>query len=197
MINKLLKQLISIIVLIIGNYTFAYANNDLVIGKENAPITMEIYSSPTCPYCAILHLKVIPKLKKNYTDKGKLIITHKDFPLDIQGLNAGKISKCIEKEKLFDFFNIIYSEQKKWSIGKNIEEINTKLKAIALKFNINNKKFDECISDKKIEELVLNSRIQGTKKYNINATPTIIINNTKYAGDYTYSAISKFIESIK
>ena len=82
---------------------------------------MEVFSSPTCPHCANFHLEVVPDLIKNYTSKGKLKIIHKDFPLDLQGLNAGKISKCIQQDKLLEFFNTIYSEQRNWSSGKDIK----------------------------------------------------------------------------
>jgi protein-disulfide isomerase len=44
---------------------------------------------------------------------------------------------------------------------------------------------------------VLKSRIEGTKKYNVNATPTIIINGKKYTGEYSYKAISKYIETLQ
>jgi Protein-disulfide isomerase len=56
--------------------------------------------------------------------------------------------------------------------------------------------FDKCIINEKNEELVLKSRIEGTKKYNVNATPTIIINGKKYTGEYSYKAISKYIETL-
>ena len=46
--------------------------------------------------------------------------------------------------------------------------------------------FNKCINNKEIEDFVLNDRIEGTKKFNINATPTIIINNKKFEKSLNY-----------
>jgi len=197
MISKIITKSLVFFIIFFHSSVFANQEKDLMIGNASAKISMEVFSSPTCPHCANFHLEVVPDLIKNYTSKGKLIIIHKDFPLDLQGLNAGKISKCIQQDKLLEFFNTIYSEQRNWSSGKDIKEVNNKLKKIALKFNMTEDQFDKCMINEKNEELVLKSRIEGTKKYNVNATPTIIINGKKYTGEYSYKAISKYIETLQ
>ena len=40
--------------------------------------------------------------------------------------------------------------------------------------------FEKCLGDKEIEDYVLNDRIEGVKKFKVNATPTIIINDKKF-----------------
>ena len=47
-----------------------------------------------------------------------------------------------------------------------------------------------------MRSLYYKQELKHKKKLNINATPTIVINNKKYNGDYTISAISKYIEKI-
>jgi protein-disulfide isomerase len=46
-------------------------------------------------------------------------------------------------------------------------------------------KFDECIKDKKIADTVVQQRLDGDKKFGINATPTVIINGKRYSGGLT------------
>ena len=60
-------------------------------------------------------------------------------------------------------------------------------------FNLN---FEKCISDKKIEDFVLNDRIEGTKKFKVNATPTIIINNKKFEKSLNYKNLKKSLEKL-
>ena len=76
-----------------------------------------------------------------------------------------------------------------------MEEINDNLK----KF-IKNQGFDldfeKCINDKKIEDYVLNDRIEGTKKFKVNATPTIIINNKKFDKTLNYKNLKKSLEKL-
>ena len=91
--------------------------------------------------------------------------------------------------------NSLYSNQQAWVRGKNVEEINDNLK----KF-IKNQGFDldfeKCINDKKIEDYVLNDRIEGTKKFKVNATPTIIINNKKFEKPLNYKNLKKSLEKL-
>jgi protein-disulfide isomerase len=43
---------------------------------------------------------------------------------------------------------------------------------------------------------VLNDRIEGAKKFKVNATPTIIINNKKFDKTLNYKNLKKFIEKL-
>ena len=60
-------------------------------------------------------------------------------------------------------------------------------------FNIN---FEQCINNKEIEDFVLNDRIEGTKKFKVNATPTIIINNKKFEKPLNYKNLKKSLEKL-
>lgn len=194
--NNILIKL-ALILFLFTNSVKALDNSDLVIGEKDSKITIEIYSSLTCPHCAKVHLEVLPGLISNFTKNGEAKIILKDFPLDLSALNAAKIARCVSKEKMLEFLDRIYLKQSEWTRGKNILEINEKIKKISSNFGIDDQKFDLCLADEKNEELILQSRIDGSKKYSINSTPTIIINNNKYTGNYTVEDISKYIEKIK
>ena len=108
--------------------------------------------------------------------------------------NASKISQCKSNESL-KILNSLYSNQQAWVKGGNVEEINDHLKTF-----IKNQGFDldfeKCINDKKIEDYVLNDRIEGTKKFKVNATPTIIINNKKFEKPLNYKNLKKSLEKL-
>ena len=84
-----------------------------------------------------------------------------DFPLDYAALNAAKIQKCLSIERQEEYLNNIYSNQSKWSNAKTLEKINENLKNIFLKYNPKNSKFEECLKNKKIENHVLQDRIDA------------------------------------
>ena len=43
--------------------------NDLVIlGTDEAPVKIKIFSSLTCPHCANFHIKIVPEIKKKYVE---------------------------------------------------------------------------------------------------------------------------------
>ena len=56
--------------------------------------------------------------------------------------------------------------------------------------------FEKCTNNKNIEDYVLNDRIEGVKKFKVNATPTIIINNKKFDKTLNYKNLKKFIEKL-
>ena len=56
--------------------------------------------------------------------------------------------------------------------------------------------FEQCINNKEIEDYVLNDRIEGTKKFKVNATPTIIINNEKFEKSLNYKNLKKSLEKL-
>ena len=79
--------------------------------------------------------------------------------------------------------------------GNTVEEFNKNLKEVvnSQKFGID---FDKCINNKRIEDFVLEDRINGVKKFNVNATPTIIINNKKFDKTLNYKNLKKTIEKL-
>ena len=171
-----MKQIFSILILFFGSINILSADiNRIVAGNKNAKITIIVYESLTCSHCADFHEQVYPQLKKNYLDTGLAKIEFRHFPLDVAAFNASKISQCKNDESL-KILNSLYSNQQEWVRGSTVDEINSNLKKFIENqgFKIN---FESCINDKEIEEYVLNDRVEGVKKFKVNATPTIIIND--------------------
>ena len=163
-------------------------------GKADAKITIITYESLTCGHCADFHNNVYPELKKDFIDKGLVKIEFRHFPLDIAALNASKIAQCYNDGKS-NLLHILFSNQKKWAKGETIEETNEYLKKLLKDKNININ-FEKCINDKIIEDYVLNDRIEGVKKFKVNATPTIIINDKKFDKSLNYKNLKKSLEKL-
>ena len=150
----------------------------ITVGINDAPVIIKVFSSLTCPHSANFHMNVVPKLKK-YIDSGKVQIIFIDFPLDKAAFNASKLLHCLDKKKQISFLDKIYKDQEKWISGSTIDEINNNLKKMVKSFGINNIEFDKCVNSDIIADRILNSRINAHKKYSIEATPTIVINEKK------------------
>tara|TARA_B100001996_G_scaffold134240_1_gene102208 strand:- start:509 stop:1117 length:609 start_codon:yes stop_codon:yes gene_type:complete len=171
-------------------------NNFITLGSNEATVVMKVYSSLTCPHCADFHIKVIPKIIKNYVDSGKVKIIFFDFPLDQAAFNASKLVNCVEKEKGIKLLDTLYEKQNKWASTSNIDEINNNLKKIVKNLGINSSQFDECLNNEVIADKILNERINAQKKYSINSTPTIIINEKKFEDSASFEKIKKKIEKL-
>ena len=168
--------------------------NRIISGREDAKITIIAYESLTCSHCADFHKNVYPQLKKDYLDTGLAKIEFRHFPLDIAAFNAAKIAQCKNDQSL-EILESLYLNQQEWIKGSTIEDVNNNLKKYLKNkgFEIN---FEECINDKLIEDFVLNDRIEGTKNFKVNATPTIIINNKKFEKSLNYKNLKKSLEKL-
>ena len=163
-------------------------------GNKDAKVTIITYESLTCGHCADFHKNVYPKLKKEFIDTGLVKIEFRHFPLDMAALNASKIAQCNNDGKS-DLLHFLFSNQKKWVIGETVEAVNENLKKFLKDENIAID-FEKCTNNKNIEDHVLNDRIEGVKKFKVNATPTIIINNKKFDKPLNYKNLKKSIEKL-
>ena len=166
----------------------------IISGNENAKITIIVYESLTCSHCADFHKNVYPQLKKEYLDTGLAKIEFRHFPLDIAALNGSKIAQCSKNQSLA-ILESLYLNQQSWVKGSTIEEVNINLKNFIKKegFALD---FEKCINNREIEDFVLNDRIEGTKTFKVNATPTIIINNEKFEKSLNYKNLKKSLEKL-
>ena len=163
-------------------------------GNKDAKVTIITYESLTCSHCADFHKNVYPKLKKEFIDTGLVKIEFRHFPLDMAAFNASKIAQCNNDGKS-DLLHFLFSNQKKWVIGETVEAVNENLKKLLKDENIVID-FEKCTNNKNIEDYVLNDRIEGVKKFKVNATPTIIINNKKFDKPLNYKNLKKSIEKL-
>ena len=168
--------------------------NRIISGNKNAKITIIAYESLTCSHCAYFHKDVYPQLKKEYIDTGLAKIEFRHFPLDVAAFNASKISQCKQDQGL-NILESLYSDQQAWVKGSSVKEINENLKKFIYQkgFDLD---FDKCVNNKEIEDFVLNDRIEGTKNFDVNATPTIIINDKKFDKSLNYKNLKKFLEKM-
>ena len=166
----------------------------IIVGNKDAKISIIAFESLTCSHCADFHKEVYPQLKNEYIDTGLAKIEFRHFPLDIAAFNASKISQC-KNDGESNILNRLFSNQQKWVKGSTAEEANENLKTFLVEEGID-VNFEECIKNEKIEDFVLNDRIDGVKEYKVNATPTIIINNEKFDKSLNYKNLKKALEKL-
>ena len=190
-----MKKIFFILVLFFGSINISNSEiNRIVAGNKDAKITIITYESLTCSHCADFHKDIYPQLKKDYIDTGLAKIEFRHFPLDVAAFNASKVSQCKSDQSL-EILESLYSNQQEWVKGNTAEEINNNLKKFLKEegFKID---FEKCINDKEIEDFVLNDRIEGVKKFKVNATPTIIINDKKFEKTLNYKNLKKSLEKM-
>jgi len=167
----------------------------LSIGNPDAKVTVKVFSSLTCPHCATFHTSIFNKLKKEYIDEGLVRFEHHAFPLDLAALNAEVVVRCqTNNEKKFKLLEEIYNKQTFWAVGSDIDKINDLIKKVGSDFDLTEEKMNACLENSNVQDEILNERIEAQKKYKIESTPTIFVNEKKYSGKVDYKKFKKIIE---
>ena len=167
----------------------------LSIGSPDAKVTVKVFSSLTCPHCATFHTSIFNKLKKEYIDEGLVRFEHHAFPLDLAALNAEIVVRCqTNNEKKFKLLEEIYNKQTFWAVGSDIDKINDLIKKVGSDFDLTEEKMNACLENSDVQDEILNERIEAQKKYKIESTPTIFVNEKKYSGKTDYKKFKKIIE---
>ena len=112
-------------------------------------------------------------------------------------MNAEIVVRCnLEDSKSFQLLDEIYKKQNNWAVGSDINDINESIKKIGLSFGLSNDEMNKCLKNENSQDKILNERIEAQKKYKIQSTPTIFINEKKYEGNHEYKLFKKEIEKL-
>ncbi len=162
------------------------------LGRLDAPIKFIEFVSMTCSHCADFHINTLPEIKKKYIDSGKLRLELRDFPLDGLALRASAMARLIDTNKYYKFVDMLFKKQKKWSRSEN--PIN-ELKKLGRLAGLEKTKIDIAIDEISVLEAIFRMRQQAEKKYNIQSTPSFVINEQYFLSGNL--SVEKFEETFK
>ena len=184
------------VALLIFNTSHAKTEDFPYYGKVDPEpkIIIKVFSSLTCPYCADLHINYLPNIIEKFVNSGQAAIKLMDYPLDLPALKAAQIAKCFPNETQLKYLDEIYLTQSEWTQAKTLSDLLSNLEKIAAKQGLGEAEFKKCANDKKSEDVVLKSRIDGQSKYEINSTPTLIINEKKFNG--TFNELEEYLKKL-
>jgi len=171
----------------------ALTEQDRVMGKPDAPITIVEYASLTCPHCANFTKTVLPKLKEKWLDPGKAKLVLRDFPLDETALRAAMVARCAPPDKFYPLVEMMFETQEKWVLASDWKGALERIVKLA---GIGKKEFDACIADKKLEDQVAQSRLDASQQLGVNSTPYFFINGKAYQGEPTADAFDQALSQL-
>ena len=174
-----------------GNVPLAEAVAEMVMGRDDAPVTMIEYSSLACPHCAAFHRDVLPKIKETYIDTGKVRLVYRDFPLGGLALVAAMVARCGGREKYFGFIEVLFRSQAQWSRSDNPRR---ELARVARFGGISQKDFEACLVSEPLMTDIRERAADAQQKLGIESTPTFIIEGEKILGARPFEDFRDVIE---
>lgn len=180
---------------------------DMVLGQEDAPVTVVEYASFTCPHCANFHDEVFAKMKADYIDTGKVRFVYREVYFDRYGLLAAMIARDGGTAKYFAISDVLYQTQRDWLAPGDDKGIVDNLRKIGLKAGLDKdkvegtiKEFETCVADLKacmatdnIAGAMVETYQTNANKDGISGTPTFIVNGETYSGEMSYADFSKIL----
>ncbi len=143
------------------------------LGNPEADLVVVEFGDFQCPFCGRFFNEVLPDLKKEYIDTGKIKFVYLDYAfLGQESKDAAEAAKCAaEQGKFWQYHDELYKNQK----GENQGAFNaTSLKKFAQNIGLEPGAFAACVSDTKYDKLIADERILG-EKYGVRGTPNFII----------------------
>ncbi len=176
----------------------AGAMGERFLGRADAPVTIEEFSSLTCPHCATFHAETLPKIKKDYIDTGKVRLVFTDFPLDPLALAAALVARCMPEKRYFGFLEALFSTQGGWSRSpRPLED----LRRLARMGGMNDQQVDACLADQSLLQAIQTKRTEAHRIHDIRSTPTFVIAGEKVSGAMSYehfrAVIDKALEAAR
>ena len=177
-------------------------DNDPVIGKLDAPITIIEFSDFQCPFCAKFHMQTLPTIMDEYINKGTVKLVFRDFPIQSIHPNAVPASiaaECANEQGKFEqMYHMLFEKQKEWSNLETAYAI-TAFNQYASELQLNEEKFDSCIKNVKYIEEVQKDLNEG-RTYGVTGTPGFFIGNEKIGfvelkGAQPFESFKKVIDS--
>jgi protein-disulfide isomerase len=177
-----------------GTVQIALYDDDHMLGSKDAPITMVEYASLTCPHCAHFHNDILPQIKTNYIDTGKVRLVFRSYPLDQPALKAAELAECVSPVTYFPMVSLLFKEQGDWAHGDKPLDALAKIAAGA---GIDQTKFQACMDDKTISERIISRAQEGQDKFGVESTPTFFVNGRKIQGAVPYEDFEKVFKELQ
>lgn len=163
---------------------------DIVLGNEDAPVTVIEYASMTCPHCASFHNTTFKQLKEEYIDTGKVKFVLREFPLDPLAAAVSMLARC-SGDRYWDVIDLFFETQAQWAVREGaLREIQT----LAMQAGFTKAEFEACLTDQELLDGINAVRNHGNAEYDITGTPTIIVDGEKLEGPRNIRALREAID---
>jgi protein-disulfide isomerase len=158
---------------------------DHSFGNPKSGVTVIEYASPTCPVCANFMMNLYPRLKSDYIDKGRIFYVYRTFLRNPDDASAEKLARCLPKDKYMAFTDLLFRNQQKWDYEYGVpspDGVHAALLELVATMGMSQTDADRCLAATKEEDAISKVGEDGVAKYNISATPTLVINGKAEAG---------------
>lgn len=149
---------------------------DHVLGSPEAPNVLIDYASMTCPHCATFYVAVVPMLRRDWIDTGKLRFVHRHFPSDMIATQAAQLAECAGRDGFFARVEFMFRRQVEWL---SADEPLAELIRLLADQGVTPAEAQACLGDDQALNKVI-ADVQSGQTLGVHFTPTVFINDQFY-----------------
>lgn len=185
-----------------------FLNYDIIIGDKDAPVEIIEYAAITCPHCAHFHADVYPVLKTKYLDTGKAKLLYRNFifdnPFDVF---AASMTRCVSEAEFMPTVEVYFENQRDWNKLSELKSIydrdgreaaidfaKAEVIRVGATAGISSDDARKCLDNQDVANYLLKIRQEAVEKYDVNSTPTVIVDGKKLDHN-DMASIEKAIEA--
>lgn len=141
-------------------------------GNGDAPATLYVFSSLSCPHCAGFHNHVLPALLKDVVATGHANLIWVDMPYDARAMTGTMIARCLPINDYEKFVSVMYDNQQAWLTAQNPKPIIT---GYANLLGMSTQSVDTCLSNKELQMAITAQRNNLANLYKVRGMPTLVV----------------------
>jgi protein-disulfide isomerase len=142
-------------------------------GRPDSPITIEVFTDYQCPHCATIYDQIIPILRTEYVQTGKVKMVHRDYPLPMHAYArlAARYANAAGMIGQYELVvNQIFRTQPIWAQSGDVDSQVAQVLAADLM-----EKVRELVrSDAHLDDGVI-SDVAIARQDNLNQTPSLVV----------------------
>lgn len=161
------------------------------MGPADAPAVMVAYGSATCEHSAEFSQAILPQLRAQYIESGKLRYVFRELPLDKLALATFVLVRSLPEDRYFAVLDVLWQQQKLWRNPAPKPELFRIMQMAGMTMET----FDSVLRDQKLFAAVFNAGKTAQAEFGIKKTPAIYINGSFVAGHEDVAEFTKMIDA--
>ena len=160
------------------------ALTDIVIGSADAPVTLTEYASWTCSHCLQFHQDVMPMLKSDYIETGKVKLVFREFPTPpVNAAVSGfMLARCSGAEAYPQMLDDLFAAQGNiLQLAQTGGDIDSAMRAFGKEKGFSEAAYDDCLANEDVRNAFIDAVTKGDAQ-GVNSTPTMFIDGVRLQG---------------
>jgi protein-disulfide isomerase len=154
---------------------------EMSLGSPDAPVTLIEYASFTCPHCAAFNKEVMPRIKAEYIDTGKVRLVYREVYFDGPSLWASVVARCAGEDRFFGVVDVLFARQAEWAHAQSGQDVVAGLTSIGKTAGLTEGEVMACLNDEAFRKSLVEEFQKNAAADDVRATPSFVLNGRKVA----------------